>query len=125
MSKRMPLFRKAWTWLAVRIRPHTSAKHWSNGERSILIFRQLDAADAAFQGVLINGRNHEVDPEALACALYGLARVAVYAAISQKPPAWGRKARCSLKRLSTIKHEKCASGCFHSPLQHCEYIIRD
>jgi tetratricopeptide (TPR) repeat protein len=39
-------------------------------------FLELNAADAVFQEVLIYGRNDGGDPESLARALYGLARIA-------------------------------------------------
>src|SRR5215831_4470447 len=41
-----------------------------------------------------------------------------------RPFAWGRKARCSLKRLDIIRPGECASGCEPSPLRLREHITR-
>ena len=82
--------------------PHISKTLVEWGEVH-LKFRQLDAADAAFQEVLIYGRTPEVDPEALACALYGLARVAALRSNIAEATRLGQESAMQFEKIEYYK----------------------
>jgi tetratricopeptide (TPR) repeat protein/transcriptional regulator with XRE-family HTH domain len=82
--------------------PHISKTLVEWGEVHIK-FLQLDAADAAFQEVLINGRTHEVDPETLACALYGQARVAALRSNIVEATRLGQESAMQFEKIEYYK----------------------